>query len=61
MTGDLSVATLLPEVDGLLLPTEEREVMEALESRLPNEEAQLASADEVELAVERLERRYWHL
>jgi len=61
------VATLLRllfnEFVGLLPAeeTEDIEEMEVTESRLSNEEAQLASADVVELVVDRLESRCWHL
>jgi hypothetical protein len=68
MTGrHLRVARLLQlllvELVGLL-PAEETEDIEEMEvddSRLSKEEAQLASAEVVELALERVERRCWHL
>jgi hypothetical protein len=45
-----------------LLPADDIEVMDETDSRLPNDEAQLASAeDDAELAVDRLDIRCWHL
>ena len=63
----LIVTTLLElslgEVGGLLPADESDDIDEsdADESRLPKEEAQLASADVVELADEMVESRCWHL
>lgn len=57
------LALLLVELVGLL-PAEETDdmlEMEVDDSRLSKEEAQLASAEGVELEAERVERRCWHL
>jgi len=52
---------LFEELVGLL-PADDIEVMEERDTRLSNDEAQLASADDVaELAVDRFDTRCWHL
>jgi hypothetical protein len=51
---------LFDELGGLL-PADEMEDMEVEESRLSKEEAQLASAEVVELADEMVDSRCWHL
>lgn len=54
---------LLDELVGLLPAddTEDIDEVEMAESKLSNEEAQLASADVAELVVDRLDNRCWHL
>jgi hypothetical protein len=54
---------LFDELGGLLPADEmdEMEDMEVEESRLSKEEAQLASAEVVELADEMVDSRCWHL
>jgi len=52
---------LWEEVVGLL-PADDIEVMEETDSRLSNDDAQLASAEDVaELAMDRFDIRCWHL
>lgn len=58
----LSLLLLLSEELVGLLPADDIEVMEEADSRLPKDEAQLASAEDVGvLATDRLDSRCWHL